>query len=126
FQIPTEPQDPDARPLACVASIGIPLALKGQSRIIAVRNGVTLDSRLADLGCPGALAVLSGRGLAVEPGTLRVVEDRAWEQWLAYLRAQVRTMVSGILANLMLLEQTDPELVGYIRRRLRPQSSLIS
>ncbi len=126
FQIPTEPQDPDARPLACVAAIGIPLALEGQSRVIAVRNGVTLDSRPADLGCPGAVAVLSGRGLAVEPGTLRVVLDAAWEEWLVYLRAQVRAMVTGVLANLMLLEQTDPELVRYIRRRLGSQSISMS
>ncbi|GMU57186.1 MAG: hypothetical protein AMXMBFR33_63320 [Candidatus Xenobia bacterium] len=118
FQIPTDPQDRDARPLACVAAIGIPLALEGQSRVIAVRNGVTLDSRPADLGCPGAVAVLSGRGLRVQPGTLRVMQDAAWEHWLEFLRAQVQAMLTGVLANLMLLEQTDPELVRYIRRRL--------
>lgn len=62
FQIPTDPQDGDTRPLACVAAIGIPLALEGQSRVIAVRNGVTLDSRPANLGCPGR------RRRAVKPG----------------------------------------------------------
>lgn len=54
----------------------------------------------------------------MQPGTLRVAEDAAWEDWLVFLRAHVQTMLTGVLANLMLLEQTDPELVRYIRRRL--------
>ncbi len=62
--------------------------------------------------------MLSSRGLTVQPGTLRVAEDAAWEDWLVFLRAHVQTMLTGVLANLMLLEQTDPELVRYIRRRL--------
>jgi hypothetical protein len=118
FQLPTDPQEQDARPLACVAALGIPLALEGASRVVPIRNGVALDMRRADLGCPGAVAVISARGLTVEPGTLRVVEDAAWEEHLAFLRGELQPMLSGLRAHLHLLEPTDPQLVQYVRRKL--------
>lgn len=118
FQLPTTHEEEDPRPLACLAALGISLSLEGRARVYPVRNGVALDVHRADLGCPGVIAVVSARGLTTEPGTLRAVEDTAWEERMDFLRDQVASLVTALRGELHLLEGQDPRLYHYVLRKL--------
>lgn len=116
YQLPVD-MHPDGRPLACVACLGIPASLEGSGRVVVVENGVQLEPEPVDLGCPGAVAVLSAQGLETDGMHVRVNE--AFREKVERLREHVQDMLPGILEHLGQLERTDAALVSYVRQRLR-------
>ncbi len=115
YQLPVD-MNLDARPLACVACLGIPASLEGPSQVLVVENGVLLESEPVDLGCPGAVAVLSAQGLDTDG--LSVRPNEAFLEKVGHLREHMQDMLQGVRDYLGQLERTDPELLRYLRQRL--------
>jgi len=116
YQLPVD-LHPDGRPLACVACLGIPAGLVGPSKVIVVENGVQLEPEPVDLGCPGAVAVLSAQGLETEGMYVRL--NDAFREKVERLREHVQDMLAGIQEYVGQLDKTDPNLVRYVRQRFR-------
>ena len=102
-------------PILCYAHLQIPADLKGPGRVYFVHSGVTLVQVNTDLGCPGAVAVVSAAGLAIDSSRFEVVQNDEYFRRLHFLRVQFGEMRAALEEHLHHLP--DP-VVAYVRDRL--------
>lgn len=82
--------------MACYALLAIAPELEGPGLLVPVKEGVILGATEADLGCPGALAVVSAHGLTEDLSQFGVVRNAAYDELLSYLRGQFREMLEAL------------------------------
>ncbi len=106
------------------ASLAVPLVLLGPGRLFFVKDGVLLPPRELDLGCPGALALVSASGLDTDLSQLSVVENAAYEALMSEIRSHIGQMVAAVPGEVstMLRAGWDYSLKKRVLERL-PRSS---
>lgn len=82
--------------LPCFALLALAPELEGPGCLVLVKEGVILGATEEELGCPGALAIVSAAGLTEDLGQFGVVKNAAYEELLAYLRRQFRELLEGL------------------------------
>jgi len=78
--------------IPCFALLAIPPELEGPGVLILVKEGVVLGALEAELGCPGALAVVSAAGLTEDLSQFGVLQNEAFQVLLRYLRDHFREL----------------------------------
>lgn len=102
-------------PIQCYAILQIPAHLEGIGRVYFVHSGVTLVQESSDLGCPGAVAIVSAAGLTIDTARFEVVQNDEYYRRLHFLRSQFREMKEALEEH---LEHLPDPVVSYARDRL--------
>lgn len=87
-------------PAAAVrASLAVPDKGQGSGLIIPVRDGVKLAPKAADLGCPGAMALVSAVELDTDLSQLAILENEAYQKLVDELRGHFAEMLVAPLRS---------------------------
>jgi hypothetical protein len=105
-------------PVAVRGSLALPMSLEGSGQLWFVKDGVLLEAQSVDLGCPGALALSSAERLETDLSQLGIVQNAAYEELLADLRAHVAEMVAIAPEGLSLMLRSGVGEYGWKKQVL--------
>lgn len=112
FELPALDQN---HPLACFAILTIPASLSGPGRVVFVKSGVLMKSKIVDLGCPGAVAIVSASGLTCDPARFEILEDRQFHLRILWLKQHFEEMLAAFWEDSRKLPKP---LAEFARKRL--------
>lgn len=110
-----KPDLPDS--LTCHAELSLPLHGQGRGEVTFVKHGVSLTPLKAELGWPGARAVVS-LAVTTDLSQFTVVQSVGLENMVLYLEAHVRSLKNDLRYHLDRLRLEQPELYRHFQERL--------
>lgn len=116
FRMPAEQRVP-----ICWAHLSLPADQPdGTGWIYPCLHGVLLDPVEADLGCPGAVAVVTADHLDSDLSQLKLVEDERFERLVQDLRSEVADFAALLVgsAGVAALAEIDYLVRAHVQKRL--------
>lgn len=116
LRLPTSEELPEH--LSCHADVSLRVNMEGPGEVTFVKHGVSLTPIRADLGCPGARAVVC-LPVTTDLSQFAAVQNPALQNVLLFLKAHIKSMLIDARTRLPRLWLDHPELRGHLQDRLQ-------